>query len=142
MFLIFFRLVSMNKFKTNLVLLLGRLLIATIFIMSGLHKITAFAGTSEQIAEAGVPLASYVTYVVILLELIGGGSVAVGYKSKYGAVLLILFLVPVTLLIHDFWTYSGDQMMEEMINFMKNLAILGGLLVLTITDPGSFSVDG
>ncbi len=132
----------MSKFKTNLLLFAGRVLIAAIFIMSGLHKITAFADTAEQIAEAGVPLASYVTYVVILLELVGGVSVAVGFKSTYGAVLLILFLVPVTLLMHDFWTYEGKQMMEEMGHFMKNLAILGGLLVLTVTDPGSFSIDG
>lgn len=136
----------MTGFKSDVMVLIGRVCVAAIFLMSGVYKIFDFNGTVQKIIEETMIqphlFAVGVTCFVIVLELAGGLSVAIGYKSKIGAVLLILFLVPTTLMIHDFWTMPEAQMQEEMGNFMKNLSILGGLFVLAVTDPGRFSVDG
>ncbi len=129
------------KVKTrDVVLLIGRLLLAAIFLLSGFGKIMDFAGTAEQIAGKGLPLPQLLTVGAIVFELVGGLMVATGFRIGYGAVLLILFLVPTTLLFHNFWSYSGQEMEKEIISFLKNLSILGGLLITLITAPGALSL--
>lgn len=118
------------------VLLFGRILMATIFVISGFHKITAFGGTVDQIAGKGVPLATVAAVVAIVVELGGGLSVLFGVKSRIGAWVLFVFLIPTTLLFHNFWAYGGQQFQMQMITFMKNLAIMGGLLFLSVSGSG------
>ena len=78
----------------------------------------------------------------ILSELCGGLSILLGWWTRVGATLLIVFLIPTTLIFHDFWTYEGAQQQMQMIHFMKNLAILGGLFVLLSVGGGPWSIDG
>jgi putative oxidoreductase len=124
------------QFNSHLTRLVGRFFVSVIFLMSGFQKLTAYSGTVEKIAAQGIPLATLAAAGAILFELAGGLSVLTGYKSQLGSVLLILFIIPATLFFHDFWNFPADQVQGQMIHFLKNLSILGGLLVLTVADPG------
>lgn len=121
-------------------LFLARLLIAVIFVVSGFHKITAFGGTVDQIAGKGLPLATFGAVLAIVVELGGGLSLVFGYKSKLSAWVLFLFLIPTTLIFHNFWALSGQQFQMQLITFMKNLAIMGGLLAFAKAGSGKWSL--
>lgn len=136
----------MSGLRSDVIVAVGRVCLAAIFIMSGLYKIFDFTGTVDKIIDETLiqpySFAVAVTCIVIVLETVGGLSVAFGYKTAYGAMLLMVFLVPATLMIHNFWVLSeGDRKMIEMGLFMRNVSIFGGLLILSVTDPGRFSVD-
>ena len=114
---------------------LGRVFLAAIFIKSGISKITNFSGTEAYMNASGIPLTWLFLIGAIVLELAGGLSVLLGWKAKYGAWLLIVFLVPTTLIFHT--EFSNNM---QMIMFMKNLAILGGLLMVAYFGSGPFSL--
>lgn len=120
--------------------LAGRILLALIFIMSGIGKIPDFANTADYMASRGMPLVTLLLVGAIIFELLGGLLVATGFKARLGAILLIIFLVPASLIFHNFWAYPEEQQKVQMIMFMKNLAIMGGLLIVTSRGPGSLSV--
>jgi len=119
----------------------GRVLLSAIFLMSGLHKITAWSQTASGMKAEGMVAVPVFLAGAIVLELAGGLSVLLGFKARFGALLLIVFLIPTTLIFHDFWQYSGDQMQNQMQHFMKNLAILGGLFIVLALGAGGVSVD-
>lgn len=114
--------------------LIGRILLSIIFIQSGWGKIFGYAGTMEHMNAAGVPGA--LLPLVILTELGGGLLVLVGLWTPYAAIALAGFCV----LAAWFFHYQPGEMMQ-MINFMKNITIAGGLLVLAGTDPGALALD-
>lgn len=116
--------------------LLGRSLLAMIFLMSGASKIGNFAGTQAYMAQAGMPLTALFLVAAILLEIGGSLSIIAGFKARFGALALIVFLIPTTLIFHN---NLGDQM--QMIMFMKNIAILGGLLLIAFHGAGPLSLD-
>lgn len=122
----------MNKFIS----LTGRIFLSAIFLMSGLGKISNYTGTQKFMADAGMPLTGFLLFCAIILEMTGGLSILLGYKAKYGTYALILFLVPATILFHSNFK---DQI--QMIMFMKNLAILGGLLMIANFGAGEISLD-
>jgi putative oxidoreductase len=92
-------------------------------------------------ASKGMPLVPLFLIAAIVFEVGGGLSIALGYKAKLGAAALIAFLIPVSLIFHNFWTYEGMEQQVQMIMFMKNLAIMGGLAVLAGSDAGPLSLD-
>ena len=117
--------------------LMGRVLIALIFIMSGIHKIAAPQETQHYMIMMGLTWATTLLYVgAILVEVLGGLSLLLGYKTKLGAMMLIAFMIPTTLLFH---MKFGDQ--NQMIHFMKNLAMIGGLLYVAQHGAGRLSMD-
>ena len=118
----------------------GRVFLALIFIVSGLENFSS--GTIRYAASQGVPLASVLVPLAGVLALIGGLSVAVGFWTRIGALLLVVFLVPVTLTMHAFWGVA-DPMMHQMqqINFLKNLSMLGAALLVAYFGAGPISVD-
>ena len=119
---------------------LGRFLFSLIFISSGLNHFSA--GTIEYAANQGVPMANILVPLSGLLALFGGMSILLGYFARFGAMLLILFLVPVTLTMHNFWDISDPAIHQmQMIQFMKNLAILGGVILIAFYGGGPKSVD-
>jgi putative oxidoreductase len=122
------------------IVLLGRILYSSIFLMSAPGHFTA--ATIAYSAVKGVPLASIAVPLSGAIALLGGLSILLGFKARYGAWLIVIFLVPVTFMIHDFWTVS-DPMMRQMqqINFMKNLAMLGAALLIAHFGSGPLSVD-
>ena len=89
----------------------------------------------------GLPAASLLLALAIAFELFGGLSVLTGFKTKLGAILLIIFLVPVTLVFHNFWAVPPEQMVMQKIQFLKNLSIIGGLALLIAFGPGRYAVD-
>jgi putative oxidoreductase len=119
-----------------LIMLLARFCIAFIFLMSGLGKVMNPSGTQQYMDQYGLPLTFLFLIGAICVELLGGLSVLTGYKAKWGALVLFLFLIPTTLIFHREFS---DQI--QVIMFMKNLAIMGGLLLLLSHGPGKISMD-
>jgi putative oxidoreductase len=128
---------SLNRY-THLV---GRILLSLIFVATGLIKVTHWSATAGILAAKGIPLASVSLALATLLELCGGLLLIVGYRTRLVALLLSLYLIPVTLAFHNFWAYQDMQQQTQMVNFLKNLAILGGLLRLASDGAGAISVD-
>lgn len=116
--------------------LIGRTFLATIFIHAAINKIFDFAPTQTMMTEKGLPLAGILLGGTIVFQILGGLSLVLGYKTRLGAWLLILFLIPTTVIFHDFWDVPAEK-----IDFLKNLSIMGGLLMITYFGAGPVSVD-
>jgi putative oxidoreductase len=122
------------------IVLLGRVLFSLIFITSSLNHFSA--ETIGFAASQGVPLANILVPISGVLAAVGGLSIALGFKARLGAWLIVLFLVPVTLMIHDFWTFTNPMEREmQMIHFMKNISMLGGALLIAYFGAGPLSID-
>ena len=119
----------------------GRILLALIFVISGFGKITGFEGAVGYIASKGLPLPQLGAILAIVIELGAGLLLLVGWQTRWAATALFLFLVPTTLLFHDFWSYTGSQERMQQIHFMKNLAIMGGMLYAMAFGGGALSID-
>ena len=119
---------------------LGRLCFALTFLIMGAGH---FAKQAIAYAAAqGVPLASVAVPLSGLLAVVGGLSILLGYHARIGAWLIVLFLVPVTFMMHKFWTVTDPMMMQmQMAMFMKNISMLGGALVISQFGAGPFSLD-
>ncbi len=122
------------------IVLLGRILYSAIFITAGPGHFTA--GTIGYAASKGVPLASLTVPISGAMAILGGLSILLGFKAKYGAWLIVVFLIPVTLMIHNFWTVA-DPMARQMqyLNFIKNVSMLGAALMIAHFGSGPLSVD-
>lgn len=118
----------------------GRVLFALIFVASIVGHFS-----SAEITEAaahGVPLASILVPVAGVIALLGGLSVMLGYRARFGALLLVVFLVPVTLVMHKFWGLADPQMaMMQRINFLKNTSLIGACLLIMHFGSGPYSLD-
>lgn len=125
----------MNALR-DLAALLGRILIAALFIPAGWGKISGFSGTAGYIASKGLPLPEVGVVVAIVVELIGGLMLLVGFKTRWAAAALFLFLIPTLLFFHPFWRDP-----TQAIFFWKNVAIMGGLLYVWAFGPGRLSID-
>jgi putative oxidoreductase len=123
----------------NYVGALGRVLFSAIFIMSGPNHFKA--ETIGFAAAQGVPLASIAVPLSGVIALLGGLSIALGYRAKLGAWLIVLFLVPVTLMLHRFWGLSDPQATGlQLAMFMKNLSLLGAALMIARLGSGPLSL--
>ncbi len=122
----------------NYIPLVARIFLAVIFLRSGISKILDFSGTQQFMSANGIPLALTGLLLVgsIIFELAGGLSVLLGYKARWGAIALIIFLIPATLIFH---TNFAEEM--QVIQFLKNLALMGGLLMVVYFGSGPVSVD-
>jgi putative oxidoreductase len=122
------------------VVLLGRFLFSIIFVMSAFNLFSK--QTIAYAASKGVPLASLAVPIAGVIAVAGGLSILLGYRAKLGAWLIVLFLVPVTLMMHKFWSVSDPMAAQiEMIMFMKNMSMLGGALLISQLGSGPFSLD-
>ena len=115
--------------------LVGRILLVLIFILSGYGKISGWDGTLGFMASNGIPLTSLMLGLTILIELGGGLLIALGLYARCAAVGIFLFLIPVTLIFHPFWSDPG-----QMNSFMKNIAIMGGMLYIMTYGSGPYSL--
>lgn len=116
-------------------LVVGRVLLSLIFILSGLGKAPHFNDVAAMMAGKGIPLASVALAITLLIEIGGGLLLLTGFKAKYAALVIVLWLIPVTLVFHHFWGLPAEQQQDQMVNFLKNVAIIGGLLVLVYASP-------
>ncbi|MGD9952609.1 MAG: DoxX family protein [Burkholderiales bacterium] len=117
-------------------LLAGRLLLAYLFIVAGYGKIGGFAGTAKYMASKGMPMVEVLLVGTILIELIGGLMLAIGWKARLAAWAIFLFIIPTTVIFHPVWADAS-----QMIQFNKNLAIMGGMLYVAFMGPGKLSLD-
>jgi putative oxidoreductase len=132
--------VEARSFSQGAVVVLGRFLFVVIFLMAGANHFNK--QTIGYAASQGVPLASIAVPLSGVLAIAGGLSILLGYRAKLGAWLLVLFLVPVTLMMHKFWLVQDPMMAQiQMILFMKNVAMLGGALLISQFGAGPFSLD-
>src|SRR5579859_6606941 len=115
----------MNSSATNAAALVGRILLAVIFITSGFGKITGYEATAQYMA-AKLPLVIVLLPLTILVELGGGLALAVGFKARWAGLALAIFTLLAGILFHDYWNADAAQRMGQQINFMKNVAITGG----------------
>ncbi|MGH7231226.1 MAG: DoxX family protein [Nitrospiraceae bacterium] len=117
--------------------LVGRILLATIFLMSGVNKIMDPQGTQHYMAAMGMTTATFLFYLgAVVIEVGGGLSILLGYWARIGAAVLFLFMIPTTLIFH---ANFADQ--NQMIHFLKNMAMMGGLLYVMTYDAGRMSLD-
>ena len=125
----------------NAVALAGRILLAAIFIISGAMKIPGFDGVVGYIASKGLPMPQVLAALTIALELGGGLMIAAGFKARWTALVFFLWLIPTTFIFHKFWGIDAAQVQNQMNNFLKNVSIMGGMLLLFAHGPGAYSVD-
>ena len=117
-------------------MLIGRILLVLIFLQSGIGKIENFGGTAQVMANHGMPYANFFLVGAIFFELVGSVTVILGYFTRFGALLLLIFLIPTTLIFHNIFV---DPKM--MVHFMKNVSMFGGCLILLASGAGRFSLD-
>jgi len=127
--------------QQNVLDLVGRVLLALLFVPAGISKIAGFDGTVGYIASKGLPMPSLGAVIAIVIELGLGLMLAFGYKTKLAALVLAGFSVVAGFIFHNFWAMEASQVMVNQIMFMKNLAIAGGLLVVASHAVGAFSLD-
>jgi putative oxidoreductase len=125
--------------KSSMVMVAARVGLGLIFLASGLGKLAGWSGTVGYAASKGVP--EVLLAGAVALELFGAASLLLGWKTRWGVVALLVFLVPVTALFHGPWSAQGAEVQLQTIQFLKNLSIAGGLLAVASTGPGAFSVD-
>jgi putative oxidoreductase len=122
--------------------LAGRILIAVIFLISGFFKVGGFAQIVGYAAAMHMPAPGVFIAAAAAVELACGLAILAGFKTRFAAWLLFLYLIPVTYIFHNFWAVQGQEQQMQMVNFLKNVAIMGGLLVLSVNGAGVYSVDG
>jgi putative oxidoreductase len=121
--------------------LLGRILLAALFIPAGISKISGFAGSAGYIASKGLPLPEVGVVIAIAVEVLAGLALLFGFGTRFAALALALFTLAATFIFHNYWAMPADQAMMQQLMFMKNIAVVGGLLVLAAHGAGRFSVD-
>jgi putative oxidoreductase len=129
------------KNQSDALALVGRILLALIFVQSGSQKLMAFSGVAAGIAGKGLPMPEVLAVLTVVIEVGAGLLLIVGWKARWAAFLLFLFIIPVSLVYHNFWAMDAAQAAMNKIQFMKNVSIMGGMLVTVAFGPGRYSVD-
>lgn len=122
--------------------LMGRVLLALLFIPAGFSKIGGFAGTAGYIASKGVPLPELAAAAAIGVELGLGLLLLLGWQTRWAALGIAVFTVVITFIFHNFWAVPAEQVMAQQQAFFKNIAVVGGLLTVAAWGAGAWSVDG
>jgi putative oxidoreductase len=130
----------MDKLQ-DLFALIGRIALAGIFVKSGIGKIGGFAATAGYIASKGLPLPELGAVIAIVVEVVAGIALIIGWKARWAALAIAVFTAAATLIFHSYWTLPADKQYPEMLAFWKNLAIFGGMLMVMAFGAGKFSVD-
>ena len=124
--------------RNAVLLFLARILLSSIFVFGAFGTIQNFSEGAEELRTKHFPKAPWALGVAVTLEVMGAFSLISGVRPRLGASALVVFLVPVTLTYHNFWAYGGASRGSQVIHFLKNIAILGGLLVIIACPPKSF----
>ncbi len=119
----------------------GRFLLALVFVLAGFSKIAGFAGTVGYMQSKGMPAAQVLAVLTIVLEIGGGLALIAGWQARWAALALAGFTAIETLIFHNFWAMPEAQKMMQQQAFMKNLAIIGGLLLVAALGAGPASLD-
>ena len=131
----------MNSTMANAVALVGRILLAAMFLMAGYGKIGGFAGTVGYISSVGLPAPQVLAAAAVVVELVGGALLLIGWKARWAALALAGFTVMASVLFHNYWAMPAAQQMVQQLMFAKNIAVTGGLLMVAALGAGGWSVD-
>ncbi len=131
----------MNANNNDVAALIGRILLAFMFVVAGWGKLTGFAGTVGYVASVHVPMPEVATALALVVELGGGLLLALGWKARWAALALAGFTLVASLVFHDFWNMSGAEAMTNQLFFFKNVAVIGGMLMVFAFGPGRLSLD-
>lgn len=130
----------MNALQSPLSLL-GRLLLAALFLPAGIGKLTGFAGTVGYIASKGLPLPELGAALAVLVEVGGGLALIAGFGTRAAALVLALFTLVASVVFHNYWGVPADQAFMQQLLFFKNIAVVGGLLTVAAWGAGAWSLD-
>ena len=122
-------------------ILVARILLMILFVIFGWSKLTGFSGTVGYMAAEGAPLPTVSAIIAIVMEFFVGIAIVIGFYTRPLALLFALYTLGTALIGHHFWTMTGAEQMANMINFYKNISIMGGLLLLCVTGAGKYSID-
>ncbi len=114
--------------------LAARVCLSLIFLKAGISHIIGYSGTVEMMSGKGLPIADVLLIFTIIFQLLGGLSLVLGYKVRIGSLLLIIFLIPATLAFHN--------PVSDLNGFLKNIGLIGGLLMVIYAGAGALSIDG
>ncbi len=121
--------------------LFGRVLVSVIFLVTGFSKLTGYAGTTKMLGGMGIPFASVAAAIAMLIELGGGLALVVGWQTRFVAWVMFLYLIVITVKIHNFWAVPPEMHQDQFIHFLKNVAIMGAMLKFAADGAGAISVD-
>lgn len=121
--------------------LVGRVLLVLMFIIAGYGKITGFEGTLGYMQAHNMPMTQVLAVIAIIIELGAGIMIAVGWKARWAAAALFIFVLVASYVFHAFWAVPADQAQLQNVLFMKNLAVMGGMLYIIVYGSGPLSVD-
>lgn len=134
------RYAPLDNYKDQ-VLLVARILLMILFIQFGWSKLTGFPGTVGMMTAIGLPSPTVAAIIAVVCEFFVGIAIVLGFLTRPLALLLALYTLATAFIGHHYWTLTGTEHMENMINFYKNISITGGLLLLGLTGPGKYSID-
>jgi putative oxidoreductase len=122
--------------------LVGRLLLAMLYLSSGWGKLTGFSGTVAYIAKANVPMPEVCAAIAVFVEVVLCLMLAVGWQARRAALGMAIFTIVISPIFHGYWAVPDAQVYVQKMNFFKNMSIAGGLLAFAAFGPGRFSIDG
>jgi putative oxidoreductase len=131
----------MSNSSSSFTPLAGRILMSVLFLVSGFFKVGAYSQMVGHAASKGLPMAGVAVACAAVLELAGGLAILIGFQARIAAWLLFLYLIPTTFYFHNFWAMQGMQQQDNMVHLLKNVAIMGGLVILAANGPGPYSID-
>ena len=122
-------------------MLIARVLLALMFLLAGLSKFSGLEGTAGYIASKGLPMAQVLAIVTATVEVGASLLLIVGWQARWAALALAAFTLMASFIFHNYWTLPADQQMVDQLMFMKNVAVVGGLLAVFAFGPGTLSLD-
>lgn len=125
----------------DVLLLIARILLMALFVIFGWDKFLNFSGTVSYMESVGLPFATLASASALIMELVVGVAILIGFYTRPLAFLLCLYTLITALIGHRFWALTGGLRLDTMIHFYKNMGIAGGLLLLCLTGPGKYSMD-
>ena len=131
-----------NVQSQDTIILVGRILMALLFIIFGWGKLMNYSGTVQYMIHVGSPVPPIAAVVAIIMETIAPLAIIVGVATRPIALLLALYTLGTALIGHHYWTMTGMDRVQNEINFFKNISIIGGLLLLYVTGPGKYALRG
>ena len=132
----------MNPTAQSQMLLIGRILFGLLFLVAGIRKILFFSGSVGYFTKLGFPAPEAMAVLAILIELGGAAALILGWQTRRISWLLVLFVIIATAMAHRFWEFDAAQYANQMNHFLKNVAIIGGLLYVAVLGAGALSLDG
>jgi putative oxidoreductase len=127
--------------KKDELILLARVLLMILFVMFGWQKLIGFSGIVGYMTSIGLPAPAVATVIAVVMEFVVGIALVVGFYTRPLALLMAVYTLATALIGHRYWTLTGMDQYVSMINFYKNVSIIGGLILLCVTGPGKYSID-